>query len=402
MTDQFISELLVLFLLAITCVRIFFQEHVKTDAIAAVPIVALIISVIILFTFGFSFFTMAILVLSFFVFIWNIRAFLRLKENLVIDHYGPWFIFVSVLNLILILAIFVSLLLFRPVFTSARKSNVAESVTRYEGSFSKGFEQITKPFHLSSAKVWKYEYSPLDKDNYEKNSFNSTVDEKTSNVDKADKNKCTILFISDVCSTPKTYKPFLIKLAQNGYTVYAVDFYSKDMPWFGNSFDKYYIRCFACAMQKLFNSEEYEKVISSNEFKYAKEYEAFVKMINPSAEDTVVLVGENSAKKSFEIVSKKMSGLVDYSISLGDAEGYTTKGWGPVEQTNPLLAKKLGYNRDSSSYMSAHLANYVKDSVEQYLAIQKNFLQQSEIQHLVQKDVVQQNAVQQNKVEEKK
>lgn len=392
MTDQFISELLVLFLLAVTCSRIFFQEHVKTDALAAVPIVALAISIIMLFTYGFSLFTMAIFVLSFFVFIWNIRALLRLKENLVIDHYGPWFVCISLVNLILVLVVGISLFIFRPVFVSSRNANVDEFVTRYEGSFIKGFEPITKPFHFSSAKVWKYEYSSSGKPNYEKNSFNSTIDEKLINVGKTDKNKCTILFISDVCSTPKTYRPFLIKLAQNKYTVYAVDFYSKDMPWLGNSFDKYYIRYFACAMKKLFHSETYEKFISGNEFKYAKEYESFVKMINPSAEDTVVLVGEDAAKKSFEIVNTKMNGLVDYSISLGDAEGYTTKGWGPVEQTNPLLAKKLGYSRDSSSYMSAHLANYVKDSVEQYLAIQQNTFQQN---------LNQQNEVQQNNVEEK-
>lgn len=362
MTDQTISELLVLFLLAVTCLRIFFQKHVKTDALAAVPIIALLISILNFFTFGASFFSFVILFLSFFVFIWNVRALLRLKENLVIDHYGPWFVTVSLFNLVLIIAVCASVVIFRPLNVYSKKSGVSKTVTRYTGSFSKGFKPVDKFFQGSNAKIIKYKKTQ--KAIYVKNSFGSN----TQQMPKANENldsKGTILFIPDITATSETYSPVLIKLAQDGYTVYSAEFYSKDMPWFGNILDSMYARSYFFRVKKLLHHEEYLKDISGTENKFVKQYEAFVKIINPAEKDAVAIVGEDIAEKSFPVVLKE-SILVDFSFNLGKVQGYTTAGYGPVEQTNPLVAKMLGYNRDTSLFMSVHLATAIENAFSDY------------------------------------
>src|SRR5574344_1342521 len=88
MTDQTISELLVLFLLAIACARIFFHTQVKSDTLSVLPLVAFCVSILAIVAWGLSLIELVNLILSFFITLWNIRALLRLNAQLVIDHYG--------------------------------------------------------------------------------------------------------------------------------------------------------------------------------------------------------------------------------------------------------------------------------------------------------------------------
>ena len=127
MTDQTISELLVLFLLAFSCARIFFHFQVRSDTLSILPLVSLIISVLNFFAWGISAVDLVVFLLAFFITIWNIRALLRLNAQLVIDHFGPLFTIVSIVNLVLVIAVGIIIFKYRPVPVNKQKEAVSET-----------------------------------------------------------------------------------------------------------------------------------------------------------------------------------------------------------------------------------------------------------------------------------
>lgn len=387
MTDQTISELLVLFLIGFSCSRIFFHRQVKSDTLSVLPAVALLISLLNIFAWGVSLVELVNVVFSLFVTMWNIRALLRLNAQLVIDHYSPWFVIISILNLVIAVFFTIIIIVYRPVKIDAKKQMVNETVTPYSGSFESGFTPVTKPFQKATARVWKYELQSENAQTAPSTTTPATTaatgsSATTTATTQAPQtaapapaapakpaSKATILFIADKCSSVQLNRPFLIMLAHDGYTVYAAEFYAKDMKWFNAVSDSALFRRFTFCEKKLRHPQEHASYSTRFNTNLVAEYNTFINLVYPNDESrktaqkgTVILVGDEIARKALSYAVKENSRLVDGSFNLTAVENYTT-GFGPVEQTEPVLAKILGRNRDTSLFMSAHMAHTLEKAI---------------------------------------
>jgi hypothetical protein len=353
MTDQTISELLILFLLAITCARIFYQRQVRSDALAILPSVALIICILYFFAWGVSLSFLVVFVLTVFVFIWNTRALLRLNAQLVIDHYSPWFLIISIINLILVVFAGIFIFSHRPIKVDQKKTAVVKTISSYAGTFTDGFQPLTKPFQKTNVRVWKYTRKG-----------ESQPTGKSPEPAPTQAPQTIILFMPDKCATPAIYEPMLIRLATDGYIVYTADFTCKDLRWFNNIEDSIYLRRTAFLNKRIFHTEQYPTFTASLSENLAKEYTTLVQFATPRANDVVLLVGDQIALKALPLAISH-SPLVDGTFDLATVNGYTTPGLGPIEQTDPLLAHFFGYERESSQYMSVHLATAIEHAAKE-------------------------------------
>jgi len=347
MTDQTISELLVLFLLAFSCARIFFHFQVRSDTLSILPLVSLIISVLNFFAWGISAVDLVVFLLAFFITIWNIRALLRLNAQLVIDHFGPLFTIVSIVNLVLVIAVGIIIFKYRPVPVNKQKEAVSETCTSYTGSFTEGFTVGKKPFQNTTARIWKY--MPL---------YNTITDSSGKTAANT-----VVLFIGDKCANTALYRPFLYKLAHDGYTVYSAEFYAKDMRWLGNPKDFEIARRFSFCWKKLQKPLQYNVCKITLSENIIKEYKTFANLVfgDVSPKEIVVLAGDELATEALPH-AKDACPIADDTFNIASVSGYTSA-YGPVEQSEPLLAKILGKDRDTTGYMSAHLAHELEKSI---------------------------------------
>lgn len=353
MNDQTISELLILLLLAISCSRIFFQRQVRSDVLSIIPVLALIISVLNFLAWGISLSSLVVFTLSFFVLIWNIRAILRLNAQLVIDHYGPLFVIISIINLGLVLFAGIFIFIHRPVKINEKKLNVSHTITSYSGSFATGFTEISKPFKKQNALVWKYEL---------KTTTGTTTAANPNAASKPVEPRKIILFMPDKCSSILDYEPFLVRLAHDGYIVYTADFHCKDLSWFNSFLDSSYTRQFTFLAKRTLKKNEFTAFAKTLTQKLAEEFSTLAQLVPLHDEDIVLMVGDQNALDALPLAQTKTH-FIDGTFNLATVEGYTTAGYGPIEQTDPFLAHFLGYERDSSLYMSAHLATSVEQAI---------------------------------------
>ena len=403
MTSQTLSELLILFMLLISCSRIFFKRSAKTDALASLPIIAFLLSVINFWAWGINVQEILISMLSFFVMLWNMRALFRLSAKLVVDHYGPWFIFISSLNLVLILSVLVLIVAFKPVNFSKQKMPVTVNTIKYHGNFKEGFEEINQPFQKTSGKVWIFkekEVPEKNKDTYKEwkekrqkeesekektlsenqddtlSAFSSDSQEKenteeSSNtldqekiqqiaeetIDQAKKFSGIILFIPSKATRLEYYNPTLVKLAHDGFTVYAAQFNSEELSFFNSYKDSLPLRSRTFRHLKKENPEKYAEFIKSFKSQFTSEWSALISIVSPQSQENVYLISDEDLSQSMMLAKDLYPAIIDGIYDFSEISDYPTKGYGPVENTYPLLAKRLGVKKDSSLYMSSHLAN---------------------------------------------
>ena len=404
MTNQTISELLLLLFLAISCSRIFFIKNVRSDPLALLPLIAFLLSVCNVFAWGVSIPEAAVCGLSFFVTLWNFRALLRLNGSLIIDHYSVRFIFISMINLGLTVLLAVPLFVFRPVRTDLHKFGVQKTVTAYKGSFSRGFREPEQPFERKTAFVTTYrakenraaatkaaggEVSPSGAD-AENNpvpqsdaaaagagaggAFSpSSAAAESSPVPQNDaaaaaagasgRGRGTVLFIPNECAGTAIYEPFCAKLARDGWTVHTADFHSADAPWLGGIRDTQLLRRFLLVLRRLAGDEAYAELAALRTKRLEQAFTALLSLTAPDENDTVFLVCDGGTRDALFSVQKN-STVTDGSFDLSDIADYPTKGFGPVEQTDPLLATVLGVHRDGSLYMASHIATVLEEQMQ--------------------------------------
>lgn len=343
MTDQTTSELIILFMLIISNARIFQKNQVKSDAVSIIPLIAFILSLFSILAWGISLEEIVVLCLAFFAFIWNIRALLRLKEHLVIDHYSGLFISISIINLLLSLAAAVFIFIYRPVKLNPKKFSVTETVFSYKGNFTDGFEEDQNLFSMPNLKLHKFQ-------NQQNN-----------------EQKPVVIFIPEKCSDTAGYRPFLFHLSQMGYTVYAGDFFNAGQDYFSGIQDFSLLRKFVFIKTKITSPEEYSEIITSKNNFLEDEYRALFNLVmqQEKSDCGIIFIGDETEAVAAEKVcnaDSRIYGIVDIS----KVSGYSTPGWGPVEQTAPLIAKYLGFSRDKSLYMSAHLAHAADSSMNKF------------------------------------
>ena len=57
---------------------------------------------------------------------------------------------------------------------------------------------------------------------------------------------------------------------------------------------------------------------------------------------------------------------------MSAVEGYDTKGFGPVEETDPVIALLLGKEKEHKMYVSNHAANALEQLIKQSMQISEN------------------------------
>lgn len=345
LTDQTVSEFLILFLNLYSYSRVFFKAKVRSDAIAVIPLISLIVSILNIFAWGLTVTEGILLFISFFDVIWNFRALLRLKEKLVVDHYSFLFKFASLFNIIIVLAAGIFIYINRPVKVSLESNKVQKKEYNYSGSFSEGFTLNEEKICVPSATLTCYDPS-----------------------DFYSNRRITLFFIPEKNTSVRIYEPYLIKLAQKGYTVYAGEFFSSDRKYFNKFLDFRYLRTFAFYTDNLLNKQKFDSIIKKNMYFLSEEYITLYKLASGIRTDgDSIFIGDTTEASCFDLI-KNTGTQIALGIDLSKTNGYTTPGFGPVEQSDPVTASFLGLKRDHSLYMSAHLANKTDEQIKKYLS----------------------------------
>lgn len=344
MENQFFANLLVITLLFISSIRFIFIKKVKSDCLSIVPLITIIISLLINFTFGLSYINLIVFLISIFIFIWNFRALLRFINNLVIDHYGIWFRFISIINVLICIFGFVLLFNHKPSSSDEKKYNVKETIVKYSGNFEEGFDVLSNPLSKISFMLHKYE-------------------PKLKTVPNFSNTKIAI-FIPPKVATVETYKSTIYNLVYDGYVVYTGEFYTNDNQFVSKFNNTKFFRKFFFQKKKKSNQHDYEILLKNLYPILKKEYESLIQFAEFEENDFVCLLGEEDVNFVMNEI-KKENKNIDFVYDFSNcSEMYKTSGWGPIENTEPLLARILKYNPDSSGYISNHIANKFKEEAK--------------------------------------
>ncbi|MBQ9538234.1 MAG: hypothetical protein IJU95_03100 [Treponema sp.] len=345
MKQQTLSELTILLLLLISSARVFFIHSERKDPLSIAPLVALVCSALGILAWGVWVQELVVLSISLWVFIWNFRALLRLNENLIVDHYSPLFILISSINCALTVMAIAFVFYFRPVNVNLKKAAVEKTVSHLSGKLKEGF--IESEDFKTQKTLDFISYKP-----------------SGTEVESKAEHKGTILFLPSECASVDIYEPFLSKLARDGYTVYGADYYGDEYKPDAMTAVAYRreVRRFSFVRSRLSDSESY-KLWCENQKEgfFLSMFDNMEKLI-PSGEKLIV-VGDGLPKDLYVSLiwkNERFSRCFDIA-SIND---YKTPGWGPVEQTDPLLAMILGYPRDSALYTSNRTASVLEQMIE--------------------------------------
>lgn len=344
-TNQTLSQLLVLFLCGISCIRFFFFRTSKRDTLAILPSFALVSSILVFFAYGISIFQVAILFISLLVFIFNFRSLLRLFNGVYIDRYSILFILSSVINFILTVLVAVAVIYFHPIKAKDKNLNVQKTQLRYSGSPSKGYKVNASPFEKITVNLWKIEST------------------EHAEYKKLHDNERIIIFLPSKCADLETYEAFFNKLAYDGFTVYAGEIFSDEIEWFSYLKDSRVFRKSTFLSQRLKDSAQADYFSSYKKSNFIKEFESLLKITAPSENNFVCIAGENLPKDVLSQVQADFPDLVDCYFDLSSVEDFKTPGFGPVENYSPLLCEVLQQTLDKSFYTSVHLATVLEKTV---------------------------------------
>lgn len=344
MCDQTISELLILFIILYSFLRIFFKTKIKADSIAILPVVSLIFSLLSILAWGVTETELIVFFLAFFNVVWNFRAIIRLRARLIVDQYSVLFVLASLINIVLVIGAGIFIFLYRPVRCEPKKYNVSATEYYYKGSFDKGFTQYQKGLGFPAAKIKRY----------------------TPEEYYADQ-RVTLFFIPEKSASIRTYEPYLVKLSQCGYTVYTAEFYSPDRIYAGKGKDFYLFRSFIFHLMQEHKEQEYDSLLKSKKYFAAEEYKALTSIAGTiSVKGDFIFIGDKTEAYSFDVPQPEAN-APSLVIDLSKSEGYTTPGYGPIEQSDPVTGLFNGLKRDHSMYMSAHLAKETEALVKDYI-----------------------------------
>ena len=342
MTYETLAQLLLLFLLFISCARIFFLRSAREDPLSVLPGVCFILSILNLCAFGMGIFSILILLLSFFVYIWNVRAFLRFREHLIVDHYSVLFIVISLLNLVLVLLTAATVIYFRPVRTDLKKMGVEKSRTYYTGNFKDGFLPKENKVSLNPLILYHYKKENSPQKSAEKNG------------------QSIIFFVPSPCASVLHYEPLLSKLAQDGFEVFAGDFSSFDDLWINRIADFRLLKRFVFCYNRLFNKNQYETYTQNAPSHFTKELYALLETVTVKEEDRIYFLYDSPT--NLAVIDE---GQNIQCFNLQTLKAYKNKGWGLIEETEPLLSYLLCGQKNTSLYVSSAITGELEQEIRQ-------------------------------------
>lgn len=349
MTDHLFAQFLVIVLLFISNSRFIFIKKIKTDPLAILPFICVFICILNILVFSLSFIELLLLIISVFCALWNVRSLLRMSAGLILDQYGIKFKIISVINLLLVTFLAGLLYHHRPCVPKLKNFHAKQTVEYYSGNLKKGFKKIDKPFTFINASLYKIE---------------------NEEAYKADEKRTVVLFIPGAAANVDNYLTLLYKLAMHKITVYAADFYTDDGNWFSPVGNSKSFRKFNMMNYRLHHEKEFNQMIKDNKLYFIQQFEALYKLASPGPEDYVFLLTDNDTTDAMKRILELHSDSNNFicgSYDLAFIDGYKTKDFGPIENSDPLLAAKLRTGFDRSGYWSSHMGSVVINHIKSIL-----------------------------------
>lgn len=347
MFDIFLAEILILFLLLAVELRIFFTKTTRIDSIVAVAPISFIISLITIFICGAEIFILLAAAVSLLVFLTNIRSLFRLSAQLFIDRYSTPFILTTVIEAVLTIIILGAVIFFRPVKYNPEDFDVIRTRQFFSGTTATGIIPEENLFNMKKKSGLLYTYSGR----------NST------------ENNEDIIIIFAGCRTAeiRQYEPYLLFLAQKGFTVLAADFYTNYYGLTSDLRENSSFRRFFSIIDGL-NTEK--KELSDSELN--RQRIAYISIGNLAlkkygTDKKLFFVTDGIDSDSITAVVSNFNENSAGFFSLTGINEYKTPLYGFTEQTDVLLAYMNGQRRDSTFFIPRYAAIKTLQTIELYM-----------------------------------
>ena len=366
MCDSTLSELLVLFLLAASSARVLYIREARIDALASLPQIAFIISLLNIFIWGISPVEIWICIIAFYQFALNVPAAIKVWAYLYVDFYHPAFRFFSIFALLLNLITLVFVFYFRPVYCES--NNVVIETYKYAGKFSTGFTPIESKLEKADAilTVFKSKEEESDTISYKTDKGDTVTGTFTAG-------KPIIIFISDKRANTDMYRPYLEKIAEDGYTVIAGEFFAADMKWIDSAPDIPHFRRFVINMQDLSDVLDVEAQKANYTGRIVKEYTMLLYLAGEFNKERkpYFIIGDKMCSDALPLTAAMYKDAVTGFFDMSSIETYPA-GYGCLEQTDPFLAYLHGRKRDSLLKIPRILAARSEESIILHSNIEVN------------------------------
>ncbi len=374
MFDSFLAQILVLFLLYISALRIFFLRAPRIDAAAIVSPFAFLVSVLSFFIWGFSFQLAALAGLSLLFFLTNFRAIIRLSSELYVDHYSIPFVIATLIELAALIVLSIFIIQYRPVRYDVNVFSVQKETKDLSGNFANGFlfdDEISEKVRGKiSGRI--FVYKPTEKIEWisSKDSiFNKPLEESavaesadSANVDFTSDQAPLVLFVGSPYASVLNYEPYFMMLAQKGLTVLAADFFPTDMTLFPDYRNSRLFRRAELLRMKFEEEEDFKKIQTQIDDFTKRGYEALsrIAIVNFRKEDgsqrkIYYLTDGLDTESVFSFSDKFVENVVGI-LQMETIPEYKTSRFGFPEQTDVFLASKLGLKRDSEFFIPRYMA----------------------------------------------
>lgn len=345
MYNPILGEWLILSLLFLNCSRIFFIKYGKVDVLTVLAPVCVILSVLQIVAWGVYLYSAVILFISIFCFFTNFRAFLRFKAGLLVDHYSAAFKVGEVMVLLLTLGVGALLVYFRPGNTRPSDYSAEIKKIRLSGDFTGGFSE-SLPFQLAQGEVILVQ--PADERNF---------------------NGQSIIVMADKSATAAEYMPLMLNFAGKGFKVFSGEFYARDMKWCHSGADFKFFRRSMLFHDRLFDLKQFEMQKQFFTFNIEKEFGAMLKLVKDETTqedgtfEPVYLVGDWMSEIAMpEFKADNADSVSGYAL-LTDFEEYQTPGFGFIQSTDPLLAYKMGLEKDLNFTAARTIAEKIEKQI---------------------------------------
>lgn len=345
MYNPILGEWLILSLLFLNCIRIFFIKYGKVDVLTVLAPVCVILSVLQIVAWGVYLYSAVILFISIFCFFTNFRAFLRFKAGLLVDHYSAAFKIGEVMVLLLTLGVGALLVYFRPGNTRPSDYSAEIKKIRLSGDFTGGFSE-SLPFQLAQGEVILVQ--PADERNF---------------------NGQSIIVMADKSATAAEYMPLMLNFAGKGFKVFSGEFYARDMKWCHSGADFKFFRRSMLFHDRLFDLKQFEMQKQFFTFNIEKEFGAMLKFVkdetlrDDGTFEPVYLVGDWMSGIALpEFKADNADSVSGYAL-LTDFEEYQTPGFGFIQSTDPLLAYKMGLEKDLNFTAARTIAEKIEKQI---------------------------------------
>lgn len=380
MFSKLFSELIILILTILVSSRFLYINKIHYDRLAIIAVLIFPLALINALSWGFGLVETVLLLMGIVIYFTNVRSYSRIKHHLALDHFSIAFIVVSSLSIILSLFIGVVLVLNRPFYEDLTKQNIYKQTENYTGSFEEGFNSTNTPFVLRNGIITTYSFHREEMEKVPEELINQINEQRfPQNQSKApikanskefapppeltnsDGKRKIVVLLPNKSVSPNDYIPLTKALVAQGYTVYTGEFFTKEHKWFNTPFNLRIFRQHLFCYRNILNLNI---ELNDQQTYYQDELLALLDIIQVEQDDTVFLIGDKDSHQALKSVHEMRFDTVDAWTDLAELQGFETPGFGFVRHTNPLLAKKLGIDRNDETQHGAEIASTIISEME--------------------------------------